>query len=102
MDTKSAILIALALTCVLYAIVLESIHDKYVPNWIFATVIIGEFFVILALALIEHYGNAITAWDVCLANLAAGTPIVIWQVIQIIRRYQEKHHGTSPRRETIL
>jgi hypothetical protein len=98
LDTKSAILIALTLTCVLYAVLLEGIHDKYVPDWIFVTVIIGEGFVIEALALIEHYGTPITAFDVFLANLAAGTPIVVWQVYQIIRRMQEKHSGATPRR----
>ena len=99
MDIKTAIFIALALTCILYAIVLESLHDKYVPNWIFITVIIGEAFVIEALALIEHYGMPITALDVFYANLAAGLPIVVWQVYQIIARKQERQHGATPRRE---
>jgi hypothetical protein len=99
MDTKSAIFIALALTCILYAIVLESLHDKYVPNWIVLTVIVGEGFILEALALIEHYGYALTSWDMFFGQLAAGIPITVWQVYQVIARKQERHSGATPRRE---
>jgi hypothetical protein len=99
LDIKAAIYIALLLTCILYAIVLESVHDKYVPNWIFLTVVIGEGFVVEALALIEHYGYALTALDMFYANLAAGAPIVAWQAWQIYQRTQERRHGATPRRE---
>ena len=99
MEPEPTILFILFLTCILYAFVLERLHDRYVPNWLVVTVIIGNSLVIEALALMEHYGVELTAWRVFYANLAAGVPIATWQCWQISRRFQEKHSGATPRRE---
>lgn len=98
MDAESAILIVLALVCIIYCIVLELLHDRYVPDWIWLTVVIGEAFVIGALALMERYDVDITAVRVLYANGAAGAPIILWQLYQVVRRKQERHSEPTPRR----
>lgn len=99
MNPESAIDTILLLVCVLYCIILEILHDRYVPDWIWITVVIGEGFVIGALALQEHYGVDITALRVFYANVIAGGPIIAWQLYQVHQRKQERHSGATPRRE---
>lgn len=98
MNPESVILVMLTLVCIIYCIVLEQIHDRYVPDWIWLTVVFGEGFVIGALALMERYGVDITALRVLYANAAAGAPIILWQLYQVVRRKQERHSEPTPRR----
>jgi hypothetical protein len=89
MDAKIAILAILFLTCTLYSIILELNHDKYVPSYLWLTVVIGNGFVMGALWLMELYGARLDALTVFEANVAAGIPVIIWQLNQNYRRAKE-------------
>lgn len=89
MNPEIAILTILFLVCALYAIILEQIHDRYVPRWLWLTVVIGNGLVFGALWLMEMYGVSLTALIVLEANAAGGTPIIIWQLHQNYRRSKE-------------
>lgn len=89
MDAKFAILAILFLVCTIYSIVLEQIHDKYVPRYLWLTVVIGNGFVFGALWLMEVYGVQLSAIAVLEANIAGGIPIIIWQLNQNYRRSKE-------------
>lgn len=92
-DIEILILAILFLTCVVYSIFLERIHDLYTPNWIVLTVIVGVGFIWLALMNIEHYGVALSGWGVFRALCAGGTPITAWQLWQNLQRIQEARSG---------
>ena len=92
-DIEMLILAILFLTCVVYSILLERIHDLYTPNWIVLTVICGVGFIWLALMNIERYGIPLTGWGVFRALCAGGAPIVGWQLWQILQRAQEARTG---------
>ena len=89
MDAKIAILIILFLTCTLYSIVLELNHDRYVPHYLWLTVVIGNGLVFGALWLMELYGVRLDAMTILAANIAAGTPVIVWQLNQNYRRKKE-------------
>ena len=89
MDAKIAILSILFLVCALYSIVLEQIHDRYVPRWLWLTVVIGNGMVFGALWAMELYGVRLDALTVLEANAAGGTPIIVWQLHQNHRRTKE-------------
>lgn len=89
MDAKIAILSILFLVCTLYSIALEQIHDRYVPRWIWLTVVVGNGLVIGALWLMEIYGVPLNALTVLEANIAAGAPVITWQLHQNYRRSRE-------------
>ena len=92
-DVEIAIYAVLFLTCVMYSALLERIHDWYTPRRTVYTVIVGNGYIWLALANIERYGTAITAWTVLFAFLAGGAPIYAWQLWQNWRRTQEARTG---------
>lgn len=89
MNPQSAILIILFLVCTLYAIILEQIHDRYVPKWLWLTVVIGNGLVFGALWLMEANGVVLTALIILQANAAGGAPIIVWQLWQNYRRTKE-------------
>lgn len=89
MDAKWSILIILFLICTLYAIILEQIHDKYVPKYLWLTVVVGNGLVFGALWLMELNGVGLTALIVLEANAAGGIPIIAWQLHQNYRRAKE-------------
>lgn len=89
MDAKLAILAILFLVCALYSIVLEQIHDLYVPRYLWLTVVIGNGFVFGALWLMEVYGVHLDALTVLEANAAGGAPVIVWQLHQNHRRTKE-------------
>lgn len=93
MDPETAILIILFLVCTLYAIILEQIHDKYVPKWLWLTVVIGNGLVFGALWAMEVYGVPLSARLVLAANAVGGTPIIIWQLWQNYWRAKEMRGG---------
>src|SRR5689334_2802148 len=85
-EADITILTILFLTCVVYSALLERIHDWYTPRRLVYTVIIGNGFIWLALANIEHYGTPLTAEVIFYALLSAGAPIYAWQLWQNWRR----------------
>lgn len=89
MDARIAILSILFLVCTLYSVVLEQIHDRYVPRYLWLTVVIGNGFVFGALWLMELYGVRLDALTVLQANAAGGAPVIIWQLHQNHRRAKE-------------
>jgi hypothetical protein len=91
MDAKIPILIILFLTCALYSIILEQIHDRYVPRYLWLTVVVGNALVWGSLWLMELYGVELTALIVLEANMAGGLPVIAWQLHQNYRRSKEMH-----------
>jgi hypothetical protein len=89
LDTKVAILLILFLVCVIYSIVLEYNHDRYVPRYLWLTVVIGNGFVFGALWLMEAFGVRLDAMTILEANIAAGLPVIAWQLHQNHRRTKE-------------
>lgn len=89
MDAKIAILCILFLVCTLYSIVLEQIHDRYVPRWLWLTVVVGNGFVFGALWAMELLGVKLDALTVLEANVSAGVPVIAWQLHQNYRRTKE-------------
>jgi hypothetical protein len=89
MDAKASILIILFLICALYSIILEQIHDKYVPRWLWLTVVVGNGLVFGAIWLMEVNGVHIDALTVFEANVAGGVPVIAWQLHQNYRRSKE-------------
>lgn len=86
----AAILIALALTTSLYAIVLNRISNRYVPDWVWITVVVGNAMIGLGLWAIEAWSERLTFGLVVAANVAAGGPIIVWQLWQRERRRRER------------
>lgn len=87
------VLAVLFLTCLVYAIVLEGFKNRYIPDWLIFTVIIGCGFIWEALAVIEHGGIPLTSWLVLKAMFAAGIPIGLWQIWQFRKRRREARDG---------
>lgn len=79
--------------CTVYSALLERIHDWYTPRRTVYTVVLGNGFILLALANIEHYGTPLSAWTVFYAMLAGGAPIYAWQLWQNWKRSQEARTG---------
>lgn len=91
--TTIAILVALCALCTVYAFVLDRINERYVPNWTWLTVVVGNSFIGAALWAIEAASEPLTFALVVLANVAAGGPIIVWQFVQSERRRQERSRG---------
>lgn len=89
----AAIYVILFLACTLYAIVLDHLGERYVPNWTFVTVIIGDMFILAGAAAIVQY-VPLSGWGLWWAFagcfIAAGLPIIGWQLFQIYRRFRER------------
>lgn len=80
-----------------YALILRalrrSVRYTYEPDWTWVTVVIGNALIGLALLGMEQSGVPLTFVAVLLANVAAGTPIIIWQAgEQIARRSRNGTH----------
>lgn len=111
MDSNEAIIVvyaALFLAICLYAVVLDHIHDRYVPDYVWLTVVIGEGMIMLAYAALELLSVNFTFFLIFLGQAVAGTPIVVWQLIQHGRRAggrannggeDESHAAKDTRRE---
>lgn len=89
MNPQTTILIILFLICVLYALILEQLHDLYVPRGLWLTVVIGNGLVIGALGMMEYYGIALDTTVIVQTNVVAGAPIVAWQLWQNYKRTKE-------------
>lgn len=89
MEAKYPILIILLLVCTLYSIILEQIHDKYVPRYLWLTVVVGNGLVLGAIWLMELNGVPINTLTILEANAAGGAPVIIWQLHQNYRRSKE-------------
>ena len=89
MNPHITILIILFLVCTLYAIILEQIYDRYVPKWLWLTVVVGNGLVFCALWAMELYGVQLSALIFLEANAAGGAPIIAWQLHQNYWRAKE-------------
>lgn len=78
------VLLTLHAWCWLYALVLnhKAVHDWYYPDRLWVTVVVGDGWIIIACALLERWGVDLNTGLLTLACVAAGIPIVIWQLIQ--------------------
>lgn len=87
----AAVYLILLLVCTLYSIVLERVRERYIPNWTWLTVVIGNGFVIAAQAAII-LNVALTPLEIVGvlvgANVVGGLPVIIWQVWQMMVRYK--------------
>jgi uncharacterized membrane protein len=86
----AAILVALSATTALYAFVLERLNERYVPNWTWLTVVIGNALIGGALWAVERWSEPLTFGVYLFANIAAGGPIIGWQLWQNERRRRER------------
>lgn len=79
-------------TVVCYAYLLERTHDRYTPDWTWLTVVIGNFFIGLALGGLCWLGElpAAAFWHLVGLNVTAGSVIIIWQLDQSRRRHKEQ------------
>lgn len=81
---------ALGLTTTLYAVLLsyEPINQWYTPDWTWLTVIGGNSLILLALLGLYFVGELPLRafWLAVAANVVAGIPIVVWQLIAAARR----------------
>lgn len=84
------VLAVLFLVSTTYAIVLDRHPQWYIPDRTWLTVVIGNGFIVLALAAMELWGIALTSAHVVAANATAGAPIIIWQLVQTARRNGER------------
>lgn len=86
------IVLGLAVTTSLYALILHHIQDKYLPDHTDVTVIIGEMLIGVALGLLCVFG--VLPWSSAgyfiLLQMAGGVPILIWQHLERIARRQER------------
>lgn len=69
-----------------YVLSIPKVHAWYNPDWVFASVIVGTLFVLMALWSCEAAGVPLTFKLVFLAFVAGGTPMSVWQIGQIIAR----------------
>lgn len=88
--TTAAVLIVLTLASALYALLLERIKERYVPNWTWLTVVVGNGLIGLALWAIEAWSEPLTVALIFAANVAAGSPIIAWQLWQMDRRWRAR------------
>lgn len=82
---------SLFLSTIVYALVLERVHDLYTPDFVWVTVVIGNAMIGLALLALCLIGELpMTAfWHLFGLNMCAGSVIVSWQIWQAIRRSRE-------------
>lgn len=88
--TTAAVLLALTCSSALYALLLDRIKERYVPNWTWLTVVCGNSLIGLALWAIEAWSEPLTLLLVLAANVAAGSPIIAWQLWQMERRWKAR------------
>ena len=89
----TTILLALFLLCCLYAVFLELLKERYIPNWTWLTVVAGNSFFLAALWGIEALSEPLTFRIALLTMSAAGIPILIWQAWQYVERQRELKQG---------
>jgi hypothetical protein len=91
----AAVLLAAAIISWCYSTVLDRIHDSYVPDWIWVTVVIGNGLVIAtaSIAVLVWNGDWAAVVLFFAANLACGVPVIIWQLRQAERRRKEREEG---------
>lgn len=83
-----AIYFILFFACIVYAVVLQAIHNWYTPDYVWATVVIGNVFIGIALLALCRNGVLPLAafWHLVGLNICAGTPIIVWQIWQMGQR----------------
>jgi F0F1-type ATP synthase membrane subunit a len=88
--TTAAILLTLMFAATVYAITLEHLRERYVPNWTWLTVVVGNSLILAALWSIEALAEPLTFGLALLCNVAAGGPIIVWQLWQMERRRRRR------------
>src|SRR5262245_29581717 len=110
MSDSHYIIIAAALAASLilshaYTKILSPLQDRYVPDWIWITVAIGDFLILITQAILE-YLFLITPTSIltCLLMVAWGLPIIHWQLDEYAERRRRRrqttegtHHGDAKR-----
>lgn len=74
--------------CALYSWFLNRIHHIYAPNWIWVTVVGGNAIVggMFALWLWLTGASFTPFWQLLALNVAAGIPVIGWQIWQAAER----------------
>lgn len=95
------ILLGAALASAAYAAFLDRIHDKYAPDWIWVTVVVGNTMVGGVFALFCGLGYIPwLAFQLLFAiNVAMGTPIIAWQIGQRNARQATRRPRSGDRDE---
>lgn len=86
------IYIAVALVSLVYAAVLNTrrVHDWHTPNWTWVTVVIGDGIILAGINVACRIGALPwpAFWAAFWMTLAAGAPIIAWQLIKFAKRYR--------------
>lgn len=89
-NEKTVVVVAvLCAVCIGYAIVLDKHPSWYLPDRTWITVMVGNGLIGLALWALELWGIPLSIGHYVLANVAAGMPIIVWQLVQVARRNGE-------------
>lgn len=82
------IYIGLFFGCLIYAVLLQFLHDIYTPDWTWITVVGGNILIGMALLALCHVGTLPRAafWHLLGLNSIAGIPIIAWQLWQMDQR----------------
>lgn len=95
--TTAAILVSLSALCTVYAITLNRLQERYVPDWVWLTVVVGNSFIVGALWAVEAFSEPLRVWHVMAAMVAAGGPIIVWQLWQHERRRRNRQTSRRSR-----
>jgi hypothetical protein len=87
--------IILCLWCALFAFVLSrrAVYDWYHPDWTWFIVLLGVGFIGLAQKAIIDSGTPLTFLLIFTTDLAAGIPIIVWQVAEWVLRIIDRKKG---------
>jgi hypothetical protein len=87
--------IILFLWCSLFAFVLsrKPVYNWYHPDWTWVMVVLGTGFINLAQLAIINSGTPMTFGLMVTTDLAAGIPIITWQVIEWVGRIIDRKKG---------
>jgi hypothetical protein len=83
-----------------YSAILHRLHRWYSPNYIWLTVVGGNILIAGVLWILAKRGRFEEAAlrHFVSANIALGTPVIIWQLLQHYRRRQVLHRHHEARR----
>ena len=100
----AAVLLALFVASALYALFLQRIHDLYSPDYVWLTVVGGDGLILGAMLVLAFSGELpwLAFWVFAGGFVAAGLPIIVWQIWQTASRRQSlerwRRDGTASTR----
>jgi hypothetical protein len=94
--------LALLFAASVYAAILAPLRPVYEPDWTWATVVLGNSLIIVAFAAQVALGVITTPGAAAVAllidNIAAGVPVIVWQVRELTKRHAQLAAAARARR----